>query len=79
MAAYRVAHSDRPDVKQRDQWNRQESFGVVEGKSNPSERTTSEEPVSTRELKAQGMRPVDIAKALKIGRASVYRVLGSSG
>jgi hypothetical protein len=28
-----------------------------------------------RELKAQGMRPSDIAKALKIGRASVYRVL----
>jgi Helix-turn-helix domain of resolvase len=27
-------------------------------------------------LKA-GMRPVDIAKALKIGRASVYRVSGS--
>jgi DNA invertase Pin-like site-specific DNA recombinase len=31
-----------------------------------------------RELKAQGMRPSDIAKALKIGRASVYRVLGQS-
>jgi DNA invertase Pin-like site-specific DNA recombinase len=29
-----------------------------------------------RELKAQGMRPADIAKALQIGRASVYRVLG---
>jgi DNA invertase Pin-like site-specific DNA recombinase len=29
-----------------------------------------------RELKAQGMRSSDIAKALKIGRASVYRVLG---
>jgi transposase len=28
-----------------------------------------------RELKAQGMRPVDIAKTLKIGRASVYRLL----
>jgi hypothetical protein len=27
-------------------------------------------------MKAQGMRPVDIAKALQIGRASVYRVLG---
>jgi hypothetical protein len=27
-------------------------------------------------MKAKGMRPVDIAKALKIGRASVYRVLG---
>jgi DNA invertase Pin-like site-specific DNA recombinase len=29
-----------------------------------------------RELKAGGMRPTDIAKALEIGRASVYRVLG---
>src|SRR3984957_3639409 len=32
-----------------------------------------------RELKSQGMRPVDIAKTLKIGRASVYRVLGQGG
>jgi DNA invertase Pin-like site-specific DNA recombinase len=31
-----------------------------------------------RKLKAQGMRPVDIAKALNIGRASVYRVLEQS-
>jgi hypothetical protein len=29
-----------------------------------------------REPKAQGMRPLDITKAIKIGRASVYRVLG---
>jgi hypothetical protein len=30
-----------------------------------------------RELKSQGTRrPSDIAKALKIGRASAYRVLG---
>jgi DNA invertase Pin-like site-specific DNA recombinase len=29
-----------------------------------------------RELKAQGMGSADIAKALKIGRASVYRVQG---
>jgi hypothetical protein len=28
-----------------------------------------------RELKAEGMGPTQIAKALKIGRASVYRVL----
>jgi transposase len=27
-----------------------------------------------RELKVQGMRPSDIAKALKIGRASVYEL-----
>jgi hypothetical protein len=28
-----------------------------------------------QELKSQGMPPVDIAKALKIGRGSVYRSL----
>jgi DNA invertase Pin-like site-specific DNA recombinase len=31
-----------------------------------------------RELKALGMRPTDIAKTLKIGRASVYRVLATA-
>jgi DNA invertase Pin-like site-specific DNA recombinase len=34
-------------------------------------RPPSIEASRVRELKAQGMRPVDIAKALKIGRASV--------
>jgi hypothetical protein len=29
-----------------------------------------------RELKTQGMRPADIAKAVRIGTPSVYRVLG---
>jgi DNA invertase Pin-like site-specific DNA recombinase len=38
-------------------------------------RPPSIEASRVRELKAQGMRPSDIAKALKIGRASVYRVL----
>jgi DNA invertase Pin-like site-specific DNA recombinase len=38
-------------------------------------RPPSIEASRVREMKAQGMRPVDIAKALKIGRASVYRVL----
>jgi DNA invertase Pin-like site-specific DNA recombinase len=38
-------------------------------------RPPSIEASRVRELRAQGMRPVDIAKALKIGRASVYRVL----
>jgi DNA invertase Pin-like site-specific DNA recombinase len=31
-----------------------------------------------RELKAQGMGPTQIAKALKIGRASVYRVTATN-
>jgi DNA invertase Pin-like site-specific DNA recombinase len=38
-------------------------------------RPPSIEASRVRELKAQGMRPPDIAKALKIGRASVYRLL----
>jgi DNA invertase Pin-like site-specific DNA recombinase len=41
-------------------------------------RPPSIEASRVRELKAQGMRPSDIAKALKIGRASVYRVLGQA-
>ena len=39
-------------------------------------RPPSIEASRIRELKDQGMRPSDIAKALKIGRASVYRLLG---
>jgi DNA invertase Pin-like site-specific DNA recombinase len=39
-------------------------------------RPASIEAPRVRELKAQGMRSTDIAKALKIGRASVHRVLG---
>jgi DNA invertase Pin-like site-specific DNA recombinase len=31
-----------------------------------------------RRLKSEGMRPSAIAKQLKIGRASVYRVLGGA-
>jgi DNA invertase Pin-like site-specific DNA recombinase len=42
-------------------------------------RPPSIEASVVRELKEQGMRPSDIAKALKIGRASVYRILASSG
>jgi hypothetical protein len=30
-------------------------------------------------MKAQGVGPAAIAKALNIGRASVYRVLGAGG
>jgi DNA invertase Pin-like site-specific DNA recombinase len=32
-----------------------------------------------RDLKAQGVRPSDIAKAFKIDRASVYRSLLTAG
>jgi DNA invertase Pin-like site-specific DNA recombinase len=38
-------------------------------------RPASIDEVRVRELKAQGMRPTDIAKTLGIGRSSVYRAL----
>src|ERR1700682_2634130 len=39
-------------------------------------RPASIDPTKVRDLKAQGLGATDIAKALNIGRASVYRVLG---
>src|SRR5262245_42688561 len=39
-------------------------------------RKASIDPAQVRKMKANGMGPSAIAKALKIGRASVYRVLG---
>jgi DNA invertase Pin-like site-specific DNA recombinase len=38
-------------------------------------RPPSIDTARVRELKDAGMRPTEIAKALRIGRASVYRVL----
>jgi DNA invertase Pin-like site-specific DNA recombinase len=51
-------------------------LGRAAGMEDLPHRPPSIEASRVRELTAQGMRPVDIAKALKIGRASVYRVLG---
>ena len=39
-------------------------------------RPASIDAAQVREMKAQGLGPSEIARALKIGRASVYRVLG---
>jgi DNA invertase Pin-like site-specific DNA recombinase len=39
-------------------------------------RPASIDVTKVRQLKAQGMGASEIAKALKIGRASVYRALG---
>jgi DNA invertase Pin-like site-specific DNA recombinase len=40
-------------------------------------RKASIDPVKIKQMKAHGMGPSAIAKALKIGRASVYRTLAS--
>jgi DNA invertase Pin-like site-specific DNA recombinase len=42
-------------------------------------RPPSIDAAKVRELKAKGMGPSKIATRLKIGRASVYRVLGERG
>ena len=41
-------------------------------------RPPSIEPARVRELKGQGLGPSEIARTLKIGRASVYRALAAS-
>jgi DNA invertase Pin-like site-specific DNA recombinase len=41
-------------------------------------RKPSIDPAKVKKMKADGMGPSAIAKALKIGRASVYRALGAS-
>jgi DNA invertase Pin-like site-specific DNA recombinase len=41
-------------------------------------RPPSMKPHWCAKLREEGMRPVDIAKALKIGEASVYRLLGQT-
>jgi DNA invertase Pin-like site-specific DNA recombinase len=52
---------------------RAKAAGVYKG------RPASIDPERVRALKAQGMGASDIAKALKIGRASAYRALDGNG
>jgi DNA invertase Pin-like site-specific DNA recombinase len=42
-------------------------------------RKPSVDPTRVRELAGQGLSPTEIARQLKIGRASVYRALGEAG
>jgi DNA invertase Pin-like site-specific DNA recombinase len=49
----------------------------AEGKYKGRKPTARAKAVEVKALKADGVRPVDIARRLGIGRASVYRVLGA--
>jgi DNA invertase Pin-like site-specific DNA recombinase len=51
----------------------------AKNKTPVTERPASIDVTKVRQLKAKGMGASEIAKALKIGRASVYRVLGERG
>lgn len=59
--------------RQREGVARAKAEGKYKGRK-PTARAKSAEVMA---LKADGVRPVDIARRLGIGRASVYRVLGS--
>ncbi len=48
----------------------------AEGKYQGRAPTAQRQAETVLKMKAEGVRPTDIAKRLKIGRASVYRILG---
>jgi DNA invertase Pin-like site-specific DNA recombinase len=57
--------------RQMEDITRAKADGVYAGKGRPA----SVDAARVREMRAQGLGPTAIAKALGIGRASVYRVL----
>jgi DNA invertase Pin-like site-specific DNA recombinase len=69
LASIAEFEADIRKERQREGIDRAKADGVYKG------RKATIDTVSVRSLRSQGISPTEIAKQLKIGRASVYRVL----
>jgi DNA invertase Pin-like site-specific DNA recombinase len=74
LAAIAAFERDLMLERQREGIAKAKAEGKYRGRA-PTARRQSAEIV---QMKADGVRPVDIARRLGIGRASVYRVLGAA-
>lgn len=72
LGVFAEFETDQRRERQREGIAKAKAAGVYKG------RKISIDALSIRKLKSQGVGPSEIAKRLKIGRASVYRVLGEA-
>ena len=72
LAAIAEFETDIRKERQREGIERAKAAGVYKG------RKPSVDVTAVRELRGQGVSPTEIAKQLRIGRASVYRALQDS-
>lgn len=70
LASIAEFEADIRKERQREGIERAKAAGVYQG------RKATIDPTAVQALRSQGVSPTDIAKQLKIGRASVYRVIG---
>lgn len=70
LASFAEFEADIRRERQKDGIARAKAHGVYRG------RKPSVDAEEVRRLKAEGVRPAEIARRLRIGRASVYRALG---
>lgn len=73
LASFAEFETDIRRERQQDGIERAKSEGVYRG------RKPSVQVMEVRRLKSEGVKPVEIARRLGIGRASVYRALVGSG
>ncbi len=73
LASFAEFELDIRKERQREGIEKAKAAGIYKG------RPVTVDPIKVRELRDAGVGPAEIAKRLKIGRASVYRALGPAG